>query len=306
VSHNDNCHLKTKVTHAGAVVQVYGGNLSATRIALIAQLNEFVGDNMQKLVEMFEMSDMDDGGKVSKYETVRIFIAAGFPVTIEEMNDILDVLAQKTPKGYVDYKATLKKLSSLTFDMPEIFESLTSVQFAPTHLMHVVGCRIRDAYSNVLTCLREEDSEGNGMVSQLAMLRILKGTGLEISLQAFTELLRATGVKTQTSSTSGTTYLNAHHLIHRFVPSHRPPSVGRHAELAERSRVPKEIFLGPSMNPDQLLEKLKEKMEDHIKYPREMFLKLDTDRDGTLTKEELAPAFLHFNLYPKPSDVDAL
>jgi hypothetical protein len=35
-------------------------------------------------------------------------------------------------------------------------------------------------------------------------------------------------------------------------------------------------------------------------------LKLDTDRDGTLTKEELAPSFLHFNLYPKPSDVDAL
>jgi len=286
-------------------VQVYGGNLSATRIALIAQLNEFVRDHMQKLEEMFEMSDLDGGGKVSKYETVRIFIAAGFPVTIEEMNDILDILAQKSPKGYLDYKAMLNKLSALTFDMPEIFESLTSVHFAPTHLTQVVGSRIRDAYSKMIACLGEEDSEGNGMVSQLAMLRMLKGMGLEISLQALTEVLRSSGVKTHTSTT-GTTYLNAHHLIQRFVPSHRPPSVGRYAELAERSRVPKEIFAAPSMNPDQLLERLKEKMEDHIKYPREMFLKLDTDKDGTLTKEELAPAFLHFNLYPRPADVDSL
>lgn len=94
--------------------------------------------------------------------------------------------------------------------------------------------------------------------------------------------------------------------MQRFVPSHRPPSVGRHAELAERAHVPKEIHNAPSMNSAQLLQALKEKMEDHIKYPREMFLKLDTDKDGTLTKQELAKAFLHFNLYPKEADIDAL
>ena len=283
------------------MMQVYGGNISAARFALIAQLSEFVHDNRHKLDVMFELSDMESTGKVSKFETVRIMSSAGFPINIEELEDALEVMSEKAPKGYVDYKTVLTKLSSLTFDMPEIFESLTSVHFAPTHLYRVVGSRIRDCYPRFLSCLAEEDSEGSGMVSRHALLRILKGVNLEISEQALNEVIRTSGVKPNLRQ-----QINLHHLISRFVPSHRPPSEGRHAELAERARVPKEINNAPAMNPDQLLEKLKEKMEDHIKYPRDMFLKLDTDKDGTLTKQELEKAFLHFNLYPKPTDVDAL
>jgi Ca2+-binding EF-hand superfamily protein len=283
------------------ISQVYGGNISAARFALIAQLNEFVHDNKQKLEAMFEVSDMESSGKVSKFEAVRIMTSAGFPLNIEELEDALEVIAEKAPKGYVEYKAVLTKLSSLTFDMPEIFESLTSVHFAPTHLYRVVGGRIRDCYPRFLACLSEEDSEGNGVVSRAALLRILKGVHLEISEQALNEVIRASGVKPNLRH-----QINLHHFISRFVPSHRPPSEGRYAELAERARVPREINNAPAMNPDQLLEKLKEKMEDHIKYPRDMFLKLDTDKDGTLTKQELEKAFLHFNLYPKASDVDAL
>jgi len=278
---------------------VYGGNISATRIAVIAQMNEFVRDNRAKLEGMFEMSDLDSQARVSKFETVRIFHAAGFHINIEEIDDVLDVLSERGSKGFVNYKSLLKKLESLTFDMPEIFESLTSVQFAPTHLCQVVAVRFRDSYDRLLTCLSEEDTEGTGMVGKGAVLRILKGISLEMSEQALDEVIRASGLP-------NSTYVNLHLLIQRFVPNHRPPSMGRYAELAERARVPKEIHNAPSMNSDQLLQALKEKMEDHIKYPREMFLKLDTDKDGTLTKQELAKAFLCFNLYPKEADVDAL
>jgi len=282
-----------------STTQVYGGNISATRIAVIAQMNEFVRDNRAKLEGMFEMSDLDSQARVSKFETVRIFHAAGFHINIEEIDDVLDVLSERGSKGFVNYKSLLKKLESLTFDMPEIFESLTSVQFAPTHLCQVVAVRFRDSYDRLLTCLSEEDTEGTGMVGKGAVLRILKGISLEMSEQALDEVIRASGLP-------NSTYVNLHLLIQRFVPNHRPPSMGRYAELAERARVPKEIHNAPSMNSDQLLQALKEKMEDHIKYPREMFLKLDTDKDGTLTKQELAKAFLCFNLYPKEADVDAL
>ena len=278
---------------------MYGGNLSSTRVALLAQLNEFVRDFRFKLDEMFEMSDIDSRGSVSKYETVRIFVSAGIPLGIEELDDVLEVVSEKAPKGYVTYKSFLAKLSSLTFDMPEIFESLTSVHFAPTHLYHVVGNRIRDQYQQVLKSLRAEDKEGTGLISKTALLRIVKSLGIEISSQALLELLRTSGVP-------HANHVNAHHLIQRFVPSHRVPSAGQYARRAEQARVPKEIANAPSMNAEQLLEKLKEKMEDHIKYPREMFLKLDTDKDGTLTKEELEKAFLYFNLYPTSADVDSL
>ena len=281
------------------LVQVYGGNVSSARIALTAQMYTFVVDNRHKLDEMFEMSDMDSRGRVSKFETARIFCAAGFPLQIEELEDIIDLIQESAPKGYVNYKSMLNKLAILTFDMPEIFESLTSVQFAPTHLVKVVGARIQECYDRVLEGLAEEDTEGTGIVSRFAALRILKGLGLEISLQAMTEFLRAAGMP-------NTPCINLHHVIQRFVPTHRPPSVGQHAHLAERARVPKEIANAPQMRPEQLLEKLKEKMEDCIKYPREMFLKLDTDKDGALTKQELEKAFLYFNLYPKAADVDAL
>ena len=39
---------------------------------------------------MFEMSDMDSRGRVSKFEIARIFCAAGFPLQIEELEDIID------------------------------------------------------------------------------------------------------------------------------------------------------------------------------------------------------------------------
>lgn len=34
--------------------------------------------------------------------------------------------------------------------------------------------------------------------------------------------------------------------------------------------------------------------------------KLDVDKDGFITKEELAMAFSYFNLYPTPKEVDEL
>ena len=84
-------------------------------------------------------------------------IGARFHHPTEELEDVLDVLGEKAPAGYVNYKTLLAKLSQLTFDMPEIFESLTSVHFAPTHLYQVVGARVKSQYKQVLELLADED-----------------------------------------------------------------------------------------------------------------------------------------------------
>ena len=277
---------------------VFGGNLSANRISLMAQLYHFIQDFSFKINQLFDVSDMDSSNTVSKYETCRIFTAAGQPLTVEELEDVLDVLGEKAPAGYVNYKTLLAKLSQLTFDMPEIFESLTSVHFAPTHLYQVVGARVKSQYKQVLELLADEDTEGTGLISKVALLRIISGLGVAISLQSCNELLRTSGIKMEN-------FVNMHHFIQRFVPSHRPPSASKHAALAERARVPREINNAPAMDSEVLLNTLRQKMEDNIKYPRVMFLQLDTDRDGTLTKAELAKAFLRFNLYPTSVQIDA-
>lgn len=272
-------------------------------VTLMSEVNDYVLYYRRKFDELFDTADIQGTGQVSKQQCQRIFQWVGLPMTSTQLDEILTSVGEKSDSKMVRYSQLLNKLSDLSLERPDMFDHIASVHFAPSHLLEVIRRRVRLKYKGCVWLLREEDSEGTGEISRAALLRIIKGVGLELSETQLEEVLTQMGLWPSTSQ-FGT--VNAHRFLQQCVKEHVTPTKDEYLERSIASKIPKEIASAPKMNTHQLLQMLQDKMELSIKYPRDMFLKLDVDKDGFITKEELAMAFSYFNLYPTPKEVDEL
>eukprot|EP00286_Rhodomonas_abbreviata_P021477 CAMPEP_0181294266 /NCGR_PEP_ID=MMETSP1101-20121128/3505_1 /TAXON_ID=46948 /ORGANISM="Rhodomonas abbreviata, Strain Caron Lab Isolate" /LENGTH=726 /DNA_ID=CAMNT_0023398905 /DNA_START=50 /DNA_END=2227 /DNA_ORIENTATION=+ len=278
-------------------------HLQEGTFTLMSEVNDYVRYYRRKFDELFDAADLEATKQVSKGQALRIFRAVGYPLTAAQLDEVLVTIHEPVNVTTIQYPTVLDKLSGLALDRPELFDHLASVHFAPTHLNEIIARRMRDRYSSAIKLLVQEDSEGTGDISRTSLLRILKGMGLEISETQLEEVLIQMGL--WPSTTSGGT-VNCHEFIQRFVREHPIPSFDEFHARSIISRIPKEIASAPTMSVHQLLMTLQEKMQMYIKQPRDMFLKLDVDKDGALSREELTRAFRYFNLYPTPNEIDDL
>jgi len=70
---------------------------------------------------------------------------AGFEVSLEQFQRILEAIGEDW-RAQLNYADFFSHLTTLTFEMPEVFEAQTSVEFAPTHIMRVLSRRMTAQY----------------------------------------------------------------------------------------------------------------------------------------------------------------
>jgi len=284
-----------------------GGKMGATRMVSatmgtwvrMTQMHEFTKENRRKLQNMFVLADPHGSMKLSVEALYSVYYKAGFDVSFEEFLKILEAMGE-SGQDALDYADFFSHIATLTFEMPEVFEAQTSVEFAPTHIMRILSRRLTERYSVMMRQFKVEDTEGNGELTRQQLLRVIRATGLQFSVAQLDELLR--NIDLLPLST-----LNANKFINIFVPHHPIPS--ERVDLGTSLRMPnapKQMSEAPLMSTAQLKAALQEKLRLSIDSPKEMFFQMDQTKDGTLTRHDFFRAFQRFGLFPTDKQVDEL
>jgi len=284
-----------------------GGKTGATRMVSatmgtwvrMTQMHEFSKENRRKLQNMFVLADPHGSMKLSVEALYSVYYKAGFDVSFEEFLKILEAMGE-SGQDALDYADFFSHIATLTFEMPEVFEAQTSVEFAPTHIMRILSRRLTERYSAIMRQFKLEDTEGNGELTRQQLLRVIRATGLQFSETQLDELLR--NIDLLPLST-----LNANKFINIFVPHHPIPS--ERVDLGTSIRMPnapKQMSEAPLMTTAQLKAALQEKLRLSIDSPKEMFFQMDQSKDGTLTRHDFFRAFQRFGLFPTEKQVDEL
>ena len=284
-----------------------GGKAGATRMVSatmgtwvrMTQMHEFSKENRRKLQNMFVLADPDGCMKLSVAALYSVYQKAGFDVSFEEFRKILEAMGENG-RDDLDYADFFSHIATLTFEMPEVFEAQTSVEFAPTHIMRILSRRLTERYSAMMRQFKIEDTEGNGELTRQQLLRVIRATSLQFSEAQLDELLR--NIDLLPLST-----LNANKFINIFVPHHPIPT--ERVDLGTSIRMPnapKQMSEAPLMTTPQLKTALQEKLRLSIDTPKEMFFQMDQTKDGTLTRHDFFRSFQRFGLFPTEKQVDEL
>ena len=266
-------------------------------IANASMLADFAKIYRQKLTEMCMEMDSEGLGTLSGTQMRTVFYRAGLPMENDQFIDTVSIA--ETPaisvggELFVEWSRFINKLCTLSLEMPTMFGSLTSIHFAPRHLVEVIGKRIRERYRAALAVLAEED-DGSGDVDKTAILKIIKVTGLEISEAQLDEALEIMGVDTHFPT------MGAHDFLRCFVPDHPGPKfreLPRDLMRSKALRTPKEMSMMQQDTTSVSLKQLQEKCLMHVASLRKMFLRMDQNKDGNISVHELFLSLRYLNIF---------
>jgi Ca2+-binding EF-hand superfamily protein len=105
-------------------------------------MHEFTKEHHKKIQAMFVLAD-PHGTMLLRWETLHgIYHQAGFEVSKEQFQSMLDAMGEKwnEPLNYTEF---FSHMTALPVEMPEIFEHLTSIDFAPTHIIRIITRRMQ-------------------------------------------------------------------------------------------------------------------------------------------------------------------
>ena len=267
----------------------------------LGQMHDFTRDNRKKIQAMFVEADPKGDLVLTWQQLHAAYLDAGFVVSETQFQKMLEAMGEDwgQPINYADF---FSHLTTLTFEMPEIFEVQSSIQFALTHMLRILQRRMTDRYSLVVKQLKIEDTEGNGQLSRLQLLRVIRATGLQFSEAQLDELL-------QNIDLNPLKTLDAHRFVKIFVPHHPIPAKVHDATTSIRApNAPKDLNTAPLMSLAQLKSALQEKLaiafSSYNDPVKEMFTQMDIKKEGVLTKKDFARAFQSFGIFPTSTQIE--